>query len=128
MIKKIILALLGASLFLTGCGEVPEQEKPALESKTYIMSGRYYTNGELFTEDGNVWDYSQDVISEKPSYDNEPVFALLDDMGTGNKFDDEVLGLVLDVETAIYDELEVALSEEFSVVRDGNNLHLDPEQ
>lgn len=128
MIKKIILALLGASLLLTGCGEAPEQEKPVLENKTYIMSGRYYTSGELFTEDGNAWEYSQDVISEEQSYDNQPVYALINDMGTANKFDDEILGLVLDRETAIYDELEVRLSEEFSVRRDGNKLHLDPEQ
>ena len=128
MIKKIILALLGVSLLLTGCGEVPEQEGPVLESKTYIMSGRYYTAGELFTDDGNYWEYSQDIISSKPSYDSEPVYALISDMGTANKFDDEVLGLVLDRETAIYDELEIRLSEEFSVERDGNKLHLDPEQ
>lgn len=128
MIKKIILALLGTSLLLTGCGEVSEQNAPAVESTTYIMSGRYYTSGELFTEDGNTWEYSQDVISEAPSYDNQPVYALINDMGTANKFDDEVLGLVLDRETAIYDELEVRLSEEFSVERDGNTLHLDPEQ
>ena len=128
MIKKIILALLGTSLLLTGCGEVPEKNTPVVESTTYIMSGRYYTSGELFTEDGNVWEYSQDIISEEPSYDNQPVYALINDMGTANKFDDEVLGLVLDVETAIYDELEVRLSEKFSVERNGNQLHIDPEQ
>lgn len=128
MIKKTILVLLGVSLLLTGCGEVPEQNAPEVESKTYIMAGRYYTSGELFTEDGNTWEYSQDVISEAPSYDNQPVYALINDMGTANKFDDEVLGLVLDRETAIYDELEIRLAEEFSVTRDGNNLHLDPKQ
>lgn len=130
MLKKIILALVGASLLLTGCTEkenvVTEFTPP--ESTTYIISGRYYTSGELFTEDGNSWEYSQDVISESPSYDNQPVYALINDMGTANQFDDEILGLVLDRETAIYDELEILLSEEFSVERDGNNLHLDPEQ
>ena len=128
MIKKIVIALIGASLLLTGCGEAPEQNTPMVESTTYIISGRYYTSGELYTEDGNTWEYSQDIISESPSYDNQPVYALINDMGTANKFDDEVLGLVLDTETAIYDELEVRLSEEFSVERDGNQLHLDPEQ
>ena len=128
MKKKIIFALLGAFLIFTGCDEVPEQNSPMVESTTYIISGRYYTSGELYTEDGNTWEYSQDIISEAPSYDNQPVYALINDMGTANKFDDEVLGLVLDTETAIYDELEVRLSEEFSVERDGNQLHLDPEQ
>ena len=128
MMKKIIAILLLSSLCLAGCGEAPEQNAQKPESKTYIMSGRYYTDGELFTDDGNYWEYSQDIISSKPSYDSEPVFALINDMGTTNKFDDEVLGLVLDRETAIYDELEVRLAEEFSVERDGNQLHIDPEQ
>ena len=133
MLRKSIIALMGATMLFTGCAstaEIPETTAPEVEHQTYIMSGRYYTNGELFTEDGNAWDFSQDIISEKPSYDNEPVFALIDDMGTGNKFDDEVLGLVLDVETAIYDELEIALSEDFNIERNGNNLHIsmDPEQ
>ena len=128
--KKAIIAIMGASMLLAGCSasEVPEKkiQAPAVEAKTYIMSGRYYTSGELFTEDGNAWEFSQDVISEEPAYDNEPVFALFNDMGTANKYDDEILGLVLDVETAIYDELEVALSKEFSVERNENALHLDP--
>lgn len=127
MLRKAIVALMGATMLFTGCAstaEIPETTAPEVEHKTYMMSGRYYTNGELFTEDGNAWYYSQDVISEKPSYDNQPVFALIGDMGTGNKFDDEILGLIWDVETAIYDELEVALSEDFNIERNGNNLHL----
>lgn len=133
MLRKVIIALMGASMLFAGCtsNEVPETSMPEVEHQTYIMAGRYYhTSGELFTEDGNSWGFTQDIISEKPSYDNQPVFALFDDMGTANKFDDEVLGLVWDVETAIYDELEVVLSEDFNIERNGNNIHIsmDPEQ
>ena len=138
MNKKIAALLLGTSLLFAGCTKAqepvieftrepaPAQETTAVESQTYLLAGRYYTCGELYTKDGNVWEYSQDLINEKPSYDNQPVFALIDDMGTGNKYDDVILGLVFDAETAIYDELEIRLAEEFSVTRDGNNLHLDP--
>ena len=133
MLRKSIIALIGAFMLFAGCtsNEVPETTAPEVEHQTYIMAGRYYhTSGELFTEDGNSWSFTQDIISEKPSYDNQPVFALIDDMGTANKFDDEVLGLVWDVETAIYDELEVVLSEDFNIERNGNNMHIsmDPEQ
>lgn len=131
MLKKIILALAGASLLLSGCTEkenVIAEVKP-VESTVYIVAGRYYTSGEVVTQDGNAWTYSQDIISEEPSYDNEPINALFDDMGTpDNIYDDEILGIVLDRETAIYDELETALSVSFSVERDGNKIHLDPEQ
>ena len=44
-------------------------------------------------------------------------------MGTPDDiYDDEILGLVLDRETAIYDNLEEELSENFTVERDGNVL------
>ena len=86
-----------------------------------MVQGRYYTCGELITNDGNVWEYAQDVISERESYDHQPVFAIFDDNGTpDNIYDDVVYGLVLDKETAIYDALEVSLSEAFTVERNGN--------
>lgn len=120
MKKKIILALVGATMLLSGCTKEPQiiaETKPT----TYITAGRYYTCGEVITSDGNVWGYSQDIISEAPSYDDEPIYALFDDNGTpDNIYDDEILGVVLDRETAIYDELEVALSESFTVERNGN--------
>lgn len=130
MLKKAITAIIATSLLLSGCSTATTQTETIqqVEHTTYMVAGRYYTCGELITKDGNVWGYTQDVISDKPSYDNQPVFALMDDMGTANNIDDEVLGLIFDVETAIYDELEIRLAEEFSVSRDGNNLHLDPQQ
>lgn len=117
MKNKIILALVGATMLLSGCAKEPQ----TVENTTYITAGRYYTCGEVITSDGNVWGYSQDIISEAPSYDDEPIYALFDDNGTPNNiYDDEILGVVLDRETAIYDELETALSENFDVERNGN--------
>lgn len=117
MKKKIILTLVGATMLLSGCTKEPAE----VENTTYITAGRYYTCGEVITEDGNIWGYSQDIISEAPSCDDEPIFALFDDKGTpDNIYDDEILGIVLDRETAIYDEFEVALSESFTVERNGN--------
>ena len=119
MIRKL-LAIALLPLCLVGCSQ------PEAEHTTYIVSGRYYTSGELITQDGNSWGYTQDIISENPSYDNQPVFALFDDNGTPDYiYDDEVYGLVLDRETAIYDELELRLSEVFTVERDGNVISIE---
>lgn len=120
MKNKIILALVGATMLLSGCTKEP-QVIAEVENTTYITAGRYYTCGEVITSDGNIWGYSQDIISEAPSYDDEPIYALFDDNGTPDSiYDDEILGVVLDRETAIYDELETALSENFAVERNGN--------
>ena len=47
---------------------------------------------------------------------------------TGNNADDItddiILGLVYDRNTAIYDDLETALSDKFELERDGNNIHI----
>ena len=118
--RKTIFAIIGLSLLFTGCSQ-----KGNLEHTTYIVSGRYYTSGEVITEDGNVWGYSQDVISERESYDNEPIFALFDDNGTPeNIYDDEIYGVVLDRETEIYDRLEAELSTSFAVERNGNIISI----
>ena len=86
--KKLLICALVA-LCLTGCTAVEP------ESTMYIVSGHYYSVGEVVTEDGNVWGYSQDIISDAPSYDNEPVNALFYDAGTPDYiYDDEIVGLV----------------------------------
>ena len=116
MKAKLIIAPLALCL-LAGCATTETKQ----ESATYITQGRYYACGEVITQDGNAWGYSQDVISERESYDKEPVFVLFDDNGTpDNIYDDEIYGLVLDRETAIYDALEASLSESFAVERNGN--------
>jgi hypothetical protein len=55
-----------------------------------------------------------------------PVWVALDDNGTPNSIEDDViLGLVYDRNTAIYDELETALSDKFELERDGNNIKVE---
>lgn len=86
MKKLLIIAL--AALCLAGCSS-------KAEPKMYMVSGHYYTSGEVITDDGNIWGYSQDIISEEPSYDNEPVCVIFYDAGTpDNIYDDEIVGLV----------------------------------
>ena len=65
------------------------------EPVMYITEGHYYTHGEVVTDDGNIWDYSQFIISDKLSYDNEPVYVIMSDAGTpDNIYDDEIVGLI----------------------------------
>lgn len=126
---KKILAISLLALSLTGCGATAPVETPEVESTSYIMAGRYYFNadlqGQVVTSDGNVWEYTQDIISKEPAYHNEPIFAVINDNGTPDIIeDDEVLGVVLDRETAIYDALEAEFSksETIEVKREGNVL------
>ena len=68
-----------------------------------------------------------DEVDGVKVYDNMPVWVVFDDNGTyDNLYDDNVLGMVFDRETAIYDELYEAMSEEedWEVTRDGNNIHI----
>lgn len=98
------------------------------ESQTYTAYGRYYTDGTVITNDGNdslLWEYSTDTISDQTPYDGMPVWIGFDDNGTPNDItDDIILGLVYDRNTAIYDDLETALSDKFELERDGNNIHI----
>jgi hypothetical protein len=124
---KKLLAISMLLLSLYGCGSTTTE--PSAEHTAYFQSGRYYftadLQGQVLTNDGNIWDYTQDIISEEPSYHNEPVIAVIDDNGTPDTVeDDAILGLVLDRETAIYDALEASLSESFELERDGNNIRI----
>jgi hypothetical protein len=128
--KIKVIATLLALCCLAGCTPAETEkevavafDKPAteIEYTRYVTTGRYYTSGQLITSDGNVWSYTQDIISETESYDHQPVYAVFEDNGTPhNIYDDEVCGLVRDVETEIYDELEMALSDSFDIERNGN--------
>lgn len=91
----------------------------------YVSHGRYYTNGVVVTDDGNEWNYTAEIISEKEVYDEEPVYIVMDDNGTSeNITDDIILGLVKDVNTAIYDTLETELSDSFEIERNGNKINI----
>lgn len=125
--KKLLTLSLFASILLTACSAQPQAptEDPAPHNR-YITTGRYYTNGSVVTADGNEWGYSTDTISDRPAENAMPVYIAFDDNGTDNIYDDSILGLVLDLETYIYDRLESTLSESeaFTIERDGNNIHI----
>lgn len=123
--KKLSIALLCATL-LAGCSA---QHEPAPHDR-YVTTGRYYLDNTVITADGNIWGYQTDAISDKTPTDAMPVYVAFDDNGTAdNIYDDVILGLVLDVETHIYDQLEAALSdaETFAIERDGNTIHVTPQ-
>ena len=134
IIIKKILALLGLGAIIITCSGCTQKAKvnelepapvPApVEAKRYMTTGRYYDNGSVITKDGNVWGYQTEIISDKESYDNEPVYVVFDDNGTETIYDDAIIGLVLDMETAIYDALETKLSSAFEIERDGNNIRI----
>ena len=132
MKKLLTMTLMLTVMMITGC-TMPEESvvttTTTVESVMYFAHGRYYFNadlqGQVVTDDGNVWEYTQDIISDEPSYHNEPVIVCFDDNGTADDiYDDSIIGLVLDRETAIYDDLEASLSESFELERDGNNIRI----
>lgn len=94
MKKLLVIAL--AALCLTGCSPAVETE-----AEMYIVPGYYYTSGEVVTFDGNVWEYPQDIISDAPSYNGEPVFALFYDNRTPDYiYDDSIVSLVYNRDAA----------------------------
>ena len=100
-----------------------------VEAQTYTAYGRYYTDGTVIVDYGDgalsKWEYSTDTISDKTPYDAMPVWVGFSDNGTPDEVtDDIILGLVYDRNTAIYDQLEESLSEEFEIKRDGNNIRI----
>lgn len=132
MKKLLTITLMLVTLILTGCTtskEVVTEKTTTAEHNSYVAHGRYYMNADLqwevTTDDGNIWIYDQSIISNKPRYHAEPVYVCFDDNGTpDNIYDDIILGLVLDRETAIYDELEDALSESFELERSDNHIRI----
>ena len=136
--KKLISIALATSMALTvGCSSKVEPTKAELvsissiESQQYTAYGRYYTDGTVITNktddgyDSMLWGYSTDIISDMKPYDGMPIWIAFDDNATPNNItDDIILGVVYDRNTAIYDDLETALSEEFTLERDGNNIHI----
>lgn len=123
MKKFIALTLLvGAFLMTIGC---TKSETPKHEPTQYTAYGRYYTNGTVITNDGNEWGYAADTISDRVPTDAMPVWVAFEDNGTPTDItDDIILGLVYDVNTAIYDALEIALSDKFEVERTDNNIRI----
>jgi uncharacterized protein YceK len=121
--KKLLTVLtIMVGLCVCGCGCA--KVKP--ESNTYTAYGRYYTDGTVITEDGNVWGYHTNSISNKVPEDHMPVWIAFDDNGTPDKVEDDIiLGCVHDKVTSIYDTLEEELNDQFVITRDGNYIKID---
>ena len=119
-IHKLIATTM-AILCLSGCSVA----KPEPEHTRYVMQGRCYERNVWEDTTGNLWEYTTDVVSKQQVYIGMPVYICFDDAGTSdNIYDDIVLGLVYDRETAIYDSLEVSLSEAFEIERNGNIIRI----
>lgn len=126
MKKLLTLATIFCTLLLVGCGT--QESTPQVESQQYTAYGRYYTDGTVITNDGNIWDYSTDTISDRTPTDAMPIWIGFDDNGTPNSIEDDIiLGVVYDRNTAIYDDLEIALGDKFELERDNNNIKIKGE-
>lgn len=120
-----LIAATTAVLCLSGCATT----KPEPEHTRYVMQGRCYERNIWEDTTGNLWEYTTDAVSKVLVYDGMPVYICFDDAGTpDNIYDDEVLGLVYDRETAIYDSLEASLSDAFELERDGNMINIMREE
>ena len=82
MKRKIIIALVGVAMLLTGC-------QKQVESELYLVPGHYYANGEVITEDGNVWGYTSESIDCDSAVD-----VLFDSNGTETIYDDIIVGII----------------------------------
>lgn len=121
---KFIAAVM-VILCLSGCSAV----EPEVEHTRYALQGRYYVEGVCEDVNGNIWDYTTDTVSKLQPYDGMPIYICFDDAGTpDNIYDDEIIGIVYDRETAIYDNLETSLSESFTIKRDSNVIHIEEEE
>lgn len=120
--KKSIILPITLSLFLTGCSHTTA---PEVHTRYAVTDCRYYINGTVITPDGNIWGYETGAVSDTAVYDNMPVWAGFDDNGTPDDiYDDEIIGLVYDRNTAIYDALENELSDSFELERTGNTIRI----
>lgn len=125
LILLAVAAFVGGFIFAVESHRVAEVEPTPMESTRYTAYGRYYTDGTVITNDGNEWAYSTDLISNQIPTDDMPVWVGFDDNGTPDDItDDIILGLVYDRETAIYDNLETALSDKFDLERNDNNIRI----
>lgn len=124
MKKLISIALAGTIALTVGCSPKAEST-PKVEPTKYTAYGRYYTDGTVITNDGHVWGYKTNHISDRTPTDHMPIWIGFSDNGTPNDItDDIILGVVYDVNTAIYDSLESTLSEQYNVERSGNYIRV----
>lgn len=105
---------------------MPEDDSTQVVThERYIVYGRYYLDGSFIDNNGDCWIFTTQSISDKEPYDNEPVYAVLDNNNTPDDItDDIILGMVEDINTAIYDTLEDELSQAFELERVENNIRI----
>lgn len=91
MNKIIALSLAVLSVIFSDC-----------RTHTYytVSYCRYFLDGTIITSDGMKWGYETDSISGQKPYNNMPVIMTLDDNGTPDIIEDDiVLNLVFDEES-----------------------------
>lgn len=123
VIIAVFVVIIGIDTF-KGYNKAMEEHKNR-EYKQYMLSG-YNDGGSAWVdEEGEEWIYRTEEVSEVAVYDGMPVFLFFNDNGTpDDRYDDEIIGILYDRETAIYDELETSLSEAFELSREGNNIRI----
>ena len=93
-LKVILFTIMTATILLfSGCtnsvsDDIEKTADPI--SQHYTMNGRYYTDGTVITDDGNIWGYSTDTIDGEKPYDDQPVCVHFDNNGTEDVTDDVI--------------------------------------
>lgn len=78
--KKNIITILLASALLSGCSAPQEHHY-------YAASGYYYTDGTIITDDGNIWGFQTDTITENETR----VKVVFDNNGTPEIITDDII-------------------------------------
>lgn len=82
---KILAALMLAAQLTGACATT------APSANVYTLDGIYCVD-EVFTGDGNRWDYDMlDYVGDTPAYDGMPVTVWLSDNGTPDIVTDDVI-------------------------------------
>ena len=80
--KRLTILIL-TLLFLCGCTSSTSFRK---------AEGKYYTRGEIITDDGHVWSFD----SKEAAYDGQDVTVIFNDNGTPwNVTDDEIFAITI---------------------------------
>lgn len=98
---------------------------PTIPHVQYMSTGRYYLDGCVIDNNGNLWEYyTNDYIADVSVYNEMPVIMVMDDNCTpDDSADDKILGLVYDRTTALVDTLaENYRNAGFHISRDGNEI------
>lgn len=96
-LKALLFAIMTATILLFSCctNSVSDDMKKTVDtvSEQYTMNGRYYTDGTVITDDGNIWGYSTDTIDGEKPYDDQPICVHFDNNGTDDITDDIIISV-----------------------------------